>query len=486
MLRDIHLPNVAALYTLTHHMLSTLDTSIIFAYLALMIAIGLYASRKQDSIEDFFIAGGRLGTFSIACVWLASWVGGATVVGGVAKAYEYGISGSWYTICMAIGCLTFGLFFAARVKRWGTERQLLTYPDLMESVYDSRTRIVSTVTTIFAYVGFAAGQLAAAGAILSTLLGWDYSTSLLLASAIIVVYTATGGFLAVTYTDWVQFALLFIGIVIVGIPIAIASGGTWETLTTQLPAAHFEPTNWGIATMLALGVSLPLSFFVAMDNYTRMFAAKNEQVAKRGTLLATVFLLPIAVGTVWIGMTAALTHPGIENSNSVLSTFVMASFPTGLKGLMLVGILAALMSTADICILTASANGSRDIYQRYINPDVSPKKMFRISMWLAAFVGLLAALIAWQMQDVISILLIAFTINSAALFVPTIAIVIQNKVNNDAAFWSITLSLITVIGWFIGSTLELASIFIIDPLWPGFLVSIVVFVGISFLANAKK
>lgn len=481
--RNLHLPNVVALYTLAHNMLSTLDTSLIFAYLALMIAIGIYASRKQDSVEDFFVAGGKLGTFSIACVWLASWVGGATVVGGVAKAYEYGISGSWYTICMAIGCLTFGLFFAARVKRWGNERQLLTYPDLMESVYDSRTRIVATITTIFAYVGFAAGQLAAAGAILSTLLGWDYSTSLLLASAIIVVYTATGGFLAVTYTDWVQFALLFVGIVIVGIPVAIANGGTWETLSTELPAEHFNPTGWGVATMLALGVSLPLSFFVAMDNYTRMFAARNEQVAKTGTLLATVFLLPIAVGTVWIGMTAVLTHPGIENGDSVLSMFVMDAFPAGLKGLMLVGILAALMSTADICILTAAANGSRDIYQRYINPDVSPKRMFRISMWLAAIVGLLAALMAWQMQDVIGILLIAFTINSAALIVPTFAIVMQDKVNSDAAFWSITLSLITVIGWYIASTLELASVFTIDPVWPGLLVSFVLFTGITRQAD---
>jgi len=288
-------------------MLSTLDTSLIFAYLALMIAIGLYASRKQDSVEDFFIAGGRLGTFSIACLWLASWVGGATVVGGVAKAYEFGISGSWYTICMAIGCLTFGLFFAARVKRWGNERQLLTY------------------------------------------------------------------------TDWVQFAMLFIGIVIIGIPIAIESGGTWEALSTQLPSEHFNPTGWGVATMLALGVSLPLSFFVAMDNYTRMFAARNEQVAKRGTLLATVFLLPIAVGTVWIGMTAVLTHPGIENGDSVLSTFV-----------------------------------------------------------------------------------------------------------EDAAFWSITISLITVIGWYVGSTLELASIFTVDPLWPGLLVSIVVFTGISVVAGTRE
>jgi SSS family solute:Na+ symporter len=258
--------------------------------------------------------------------------------------------------------LLFGLFFAARVKRWGNERQLLTYPDLVESSYDARTRIVATITTIVAYTGFAAGQLAAAGAILSTLLGWDYPSSLLLASAIIVIYTASGGFLAITYTDWVQFALLFIGVVVVGIPIAIANGGTWEALTTQLPAGHFSPTGWGIPTMLALGVSIPLSFFVGMDSYTRMFAARNERVAKRGTLLAMLFLLPLAVGTVWLGMTATLLHPGIENSNNVLSTFVTETFPVGLKGLMLVGILAALMSTADICILTASANGSRDIY----------------------------------------------------------------------------------------------------------------------------
>ena len=100
-------------------MLSPIDTDIIFAYLALMIVIGIYASRKQDSVEDFFIAGGKLGTFSIACLWLASWVGGAAVVGGAAKTYQVGISGGWYTMCMAIGCLLFGLYFAARVKRWG-------------------------------------------------------------------------------------------------------------------------------------------------------------------------------------------------------------------------------------------------------------------------------------------------------------------------------------------------------------------------------
>jgi len=466
-------------------MLGPIDTGIIFAYFGLMIAIGIYASRRQSSVEDFFIAGGKLGTFSIACLWMASWVGGAAIVGGVAKTYEFGISGGWYITCMAIGCLLFGWLFSARLKRLGNEYQLLTYPDFIETRYDSRTRIVATITTILAFIGYSAGQLAAAGAVLSTLLGWDYSSSLLLASSVIVIYTATGGFLAVTYTDWVQFTILFVGIVIVGIPVSIANGGTWEAFTTQLPSGHFSPTAWGLPTMLALGVSIPLSFFVAMDSYTRMFAARDAKVAKRGTLLAALFLLPLIVGATWLGLTAALHYPGAQSGGDILSRLVIDVFPVGLKGLLLVGILAALMSTADICILTASANGSRDIYQRFFNPEVSSRKLYRISMYLAAIVGLASALIAWQMQDVVDILLLAFTVNAAALFVPTIAMMTLKTINTSAAFWSISLALLTVIGWYVASVMDLAPLFHNDPLWPGLAVSVVVFFGMSLMAKKQ-
>ncbi len=467
-------------------MLSAVDSGIIFTYLAMLIVIGLYASRKQESIKDFFVAGGKLGTISIACLWLASWVGGAAIVGGTAKTYEFGVSGGWYTIAMSIGCLLFGLTFAARVKRWGNERGLLTYPDLIESCYDSRTRIVATLTTALAYIGFAAGQLAAAGAILSTLLGWDYSLSLLLASGIIVIYTASGGFLAVTYTDWLQLALLFSGVVVVGIPVSIMNGGTIENFTSVLPATHFAPTGWGLPTMLALGVSIPMAFFVGMDSYTRMFAARDEKIARRGTLWAAAILIPIAVGVVWLGMTAAVLYPDVENNSEILSRLVIDIFPTGLKGLLLVGILAALMSTADICILTASANGSRDIYQRFIKPDVEPDKLFRMSIGLATVVGIAATYIAWQMQDIISILLVAFTVCSAALFVPTIAIVLVAKLSKSAAFWSTTLSLSTVIAWYIASNFSTAAIFSLDPLWPGLLVSITVFAALQLNSNHSQ
>ncbi len=467
-------------------MLGPIDTGIIFAYLALMIAIGIYASRRQDSVEDYFVAGGKLSSFSIACLWLATWVGGAAVVGGTNQAFEFGISGGWYTTCMFIGCLLFGFFFAVRVKREGNKHNLLTYPEFIETRFDSRTRIVATVTTILAYTGYSAGQLAAVSAVFSTLLGWDYSSSLLLASAIVVAYTATGGFLAVTYTDWVQVALLLVGVVIVGIPISIANGGTLEAFSTSLPTGHFNPIGLGLPTMLAMGVSIPLAFFVSMDNYTRMFAAKDEAVAKRGTYLAAAFLVPLVIGSTWLGLTAAILYPGVESEGDILSRLIIDVFPVGLKGLLLVGLLAALMSSADICILTAAANGSRDIYQRYMNPDVEPKKLFRISMVLAATVGIGAALMAWQMQDVVGILLLAFTVNTAALFVPTIAMVTVKNVNTDAAFWSISLALFTVVAWYGASVMKIAPVFQYDPLWPGLIVSMAVFSAISLTGRKRK
>ena len=162
----------------------------------------------------------------------------------------------------------------------------------------------------------------------------------------------------------------------------------------------------------------------------------------------------------------------------------MDIFPIGFKGLMLVGILAALMSTADICILTAAANGSRDIYQRYANPDAAPNTMFRLSMTLAAVIGIAASLMAWQLQDVVGILLIAFTINAAALFVPTVALVFFKNASTTAAFWSMSLALTTVIGWYVAASFKLAPVFEIDPLSPGLSVSTGTF-GLLSLINKQ-
>jgi SSS family solute:Na+ symporter len=459
--------------------MGALDIVILVAYLALMVGLGFYAKHRQRNVADYFVAGRRMGPMTVACLWVAAWIGGASVVGTSARVYEYGVTGVWYILAIAIGCLLFGLLVARRVKELGDRHDHLTYPDFMEQHYDNRTRAVATITTVLAYTAYSAGQFAAAASILQALLGWDYGASLLLAGAIVILYTAAGGYLAVTYTDRVQVSLVLLGIVAVGVPVAIASAGSWSDLRAALPDSYYDLGAQGWDQVAALVVSLVLSFFVAMDSFSRSFAARDAATASKGALLAMILILPIALAVTWLGLAAAVLYPDHPSSASILATFVLNAFPTGLKGLMVIGILSAIMSVASICVLTASANYTRDIHQRYLRPGIAPGSMLRVGMLASLGAGLLAMLMAWKMRDIIDILQLGFTLNSAGLFLPTIAALYGNRVSANAAFWSIAASLAAVIGWRIAADTGVGGLFAVDPLWPGLSVSAVVLIALT-------
>lgn len=462
--------------------MSSIDVAIIILYMLGMLVIGFYANRKQKNTDDYYVAGRKLGTWSIMVLWIASWIGGASIIGSAGKAYDKGITGIWYVATMAVGCILFALTFSPLVKKIGDKLKHITYPELIEARYDVRSRGIATVTTILAYIAYTAGQMAAAGSILHTLLGWDLGLSFALAAAIVILYTATGGYLAVTYTDWIQFSLLILGVTVIGIPIAWSAVGGVSGLQATLPAGHFDLGAWGWSTIIGLMVTITFSFFTTMDSYTRMFAARDSQTAKNGTLLAVVSLGVIAVSATFLGLAARSLFPGLEGGGSIaMATLIKSLFPVGIKGLVLVGILAAIMSTADICILTASANLTEDIYHRHLNPGASEQFLHRLGMVSSLIIGILSALMAWKLMDVINILYIAFTINSAGLFLPTIAALYWKRANAAAAFWSMTLSLLTVLFWYIGGTYGWGPIFNLDPVWPGLLVSAIVFFPMSYL-----
>ncbi len=463
-----------------------LDYSVLIAYFTLLVAIGFWAQRRQKDIEDYYVAGRRLGPVTIACLWIAAWIGGAAVVGTTSRVYEFGITGVWYVLAQATGCALFGVFVATRIKRLGDLHRHLTYPDFIEQYYDSRTRIVATATTILAFTAYSAGQLAASAAILQVMLGWDYEFALLVTGLVVLLYTAIGGYLAVTYTDWLQVALLLLGVVVVGIPVAISAAGGWGDLRAALPDSYYELGAQGWDRIAALVVSMVLAFFVGMDSFSRCFASRDARSARNGALLAAVLILPLAVAAVWLGLAAAVLYPDHASSgSSVLATLVLDTFPPGLKGLMLVAVLSAIMSTADICILTASANYTRDIHHRYLRPDLPPGDMLRLGILASAIVGLLSMLLAWKMRDIIDILQLGFTINAAGLFLPTVAALYAWRVPASAAFWSIGASLVTVIGWRIAADAGLGGWFAIDPLWPGLLVSAVLLTALTAFAPRR-
>ena len=409
-------------------------------------------------------------------LWMSSWVGGAAIMGSAEKSFSMGITFLWYPLSMFCGFIVFGLTFAARVKRLGDKHRHITYPDLIEQRYDSRTRIVSTVTTILAYIGYTASQLLGAAHIITSITGLTLGMSFVVATSVTIVYTSMGGFFAVERTDRFQALLMLLGVTVVAVPLTLNALGGVSRLTTELPASYFEMGTWGWGTIAAMFISMVLTFFTSMDGYTRCYAAKSERSARNGTLLAAFFVLVVSGSICFLGMSSKVLFPNASGGTSALVTLIISVFPLGLKGLILVAILSAIMSTADTCILCASANLTRDIYQRFVNPNASQKKILQLSILSSFLVGITGALIGWYSKDIMSLLIMTFTINSAGLFIPTVGVFLWKWASARAAFWSMSLSLLVVVGWYIcQAVLPDSGLLSIDPVWPGLLVSIGVF-----------
>ncbi|OIO01831.1 MAG: hypothetical protein AUJ49_07150 [Desulfovibrionaceae bacterium CG1_02_65_16] len=451
------------------------DYLVLVLYFVVLLVIGGYANTRQKNVEDYYVGGRKIGTLSLIALWMSSWVGGASIMGSAQKSFEVGISSLWYPLSMVCGFLFFGFTFAARIKELGDAHRHLTYPDLIEQRYDSKARILSTVTTILAYIGYIASQLLCSAHIITAITGLSLGFSFVAATAVTIIYTAIGGFFAVEKTDIFQVLLMLLGLTCVGAPMTWQALGGLSRFTTELPPSYFAIGSWGWGTIAAMFLGMVMTFFTSMDGYTRCYAADSPRSARNGTLGAAAFALIITCTICFLGISARVLFPEAEGT-SALVQLVLHVFPAGVRGLLLVAILSAIMSTADSCILCASANLTRDIYQRFVNPQASPRRILRLSILSSALVGVLGALIGWYSADIMDLLLMTFTVNSAGLFIPTLGIFWWKWASPRAAWLSMGLSLVTVVGWYAGQALLPGNaVLAIDPLWPGLAVSAGVF-----------
>lgn len=113
--------------------MSLVDIVIIVVYFAIMAILGVVAWKRNKTSEDYFVAGKSLGTFSLAAMWLSSWIGGASIVGTSTNGYDYGVSGVWYVGILGIGTFIFGMTFSKLTKRLGERLHDITYPALIRA-----------------------------------------------------------------------------------------------------------------------------------------------------------------------------------------------------------------------------------------------------------------------------------------------------------------------------------------------------------------
>lgn len=455
--------------------MSLVDIVIIVVYFAIMAILGVVAWKRNKTSEDYFVAGKSLGTFSLAAMWLSSWIGGASIVGTSTNGYDYGVSGVWYVGILGIGTFIFGMTFSKLTKRLGERLHDITYPALISSRYDNRAGAIVIVCCFLANIGFLSSQLVAMGSMLSTITGWETSTCFIISTAITIAYSAIGGLLAITYTTWVQFILIIIGTVILGVPLSAHAIGGFNEVAT-LPAEWFDIGRYGWPTIIALAVSSIFSFYTSMDSYTRCFAAKSAKVARNGALWAALGVLFIAFGATYMGMAARVLMPELPAGSSAYAAMVVSYFPKGISGLVLVGVFAAIMSTGVVCINCCAANISVDVYKARINPKAPDRRVKLLGMVSSLAVGVVGALLAWWKYDIVDLLLLAFTFQASSLFFPTVLGMFWKKPTAKAAYVSMAASLAVVLVWLIGDGMGWGAIFATDALWPGLASSGIVFV----------
>lgn len=461
------------------------DGIIIIAYFAIMAVLGVVGYKKSKTSEDFYVAGKSLGTFSLAAMWMSSWIGGSSIIGTSTDAYNLGISGGWYVVILSVGCLLFGLTFSKKASSVGKKLQTITYPAFISQRYDRRSGMIVVICCFLANLAFLASQLVAMGSMLTTITGWDVSTCFIISTVITVLYSAIGGLLAITYTTWIQFILIIFGTVLIGIPLAGNAIGGFEQVKT-LPPEWFDLGRAGWGTTLALAVSSIFSFFTSMDSYTRCFAAKDEATSRRGTLWASVAILFIALGATFIGLSARVLMPELPAGSSAYAALVSKYFPVGISGIVLVGVFAAIMSTGVVCINVCSANVTMDIYKEYIKPQASEKTLRYMGIISSLLIGIFGAALAWWKYNVISLLMLAFTFQSSSLFFPTVLGMFWRKPTANASFYSMLVSLIVVLIWIVGNNAGWGSVFAIDAVWPGLLSSALVYVIMGVRAKPTE
>ncbi|MFO8101955.1 MAG: sodium:solute symporter family protein [Dehalococcoidia bacterium] len=455
------------------------DKIIIALYFLMMLGIGLYAFKRgqASSSEGFFVAARKGGTLLMVGSLCATFMGSSVVLGMAGRGYRMGLPGAWWLLVGAIGLAILGLFLAKRVRRFG----LYTLPELVEKQYGREAGLAASLVIVVAWVAIAAAQIIAAGKILNVLLpSWDLELLMGISTAVFVLYTVLGGQYSIIRTDFLQFGILAVGIM-VSLGLVLDDIGGMSGLTDSLPEAYFSfPVNasFGWYDWVLFLILTGATYVVGPDIYSRLFCARDEKVATSSAITAALMAIPIAFVIVLIGMGAKVMFPDIP-SEECFPVVIQEVMPIGVSGLVIAALLAAIMSSADTVLLTTSTILGIDIHGK-VFPHAGERRNLLISRLGVVIIGGLALLVAMHLRGIINSLFYSYTIFTSGIVVPVIAGFYKDKlkVNSAGALAAI------VGGGSVALGIKLAEIENLELLGLG--ICVILLFGVSWLTRGVK
>lgn len=411
----------------------------------MLLGIGFYFFKTNKSDEDYYVGGRKMSAGHIGLSVVATDVGGGFSIGLGGLGFTMGLSGSWMLFTGLLGAWLSAVLLIPKVYPIARKKNLLSFPQAIEHYYNRDVALVAGIISLIGYVGFSSSQILAGGKLAAA----TFPTSITLTQAVIgmgaiaVLYTVIGGIKAVIYTDTVQWIVLMVGLIGVGIPYGFYHIGGFEAINQYLEADMTSVTNMSFKDLLNWLITIVPIWFVGMTLYQRIYAAKDEKTAVKAWRIAGLFEWPImAFMGVILGMFAkvaflqgsftGLGYPAGSDLDAEmgLPMFLRNMLPVGLMGLMLSAYFSAIMSTADSCLMAASGNLMTDIIGRF---KAKLASNLVLSQVLTLSIGIFAILLATQMQSVLDLMLYSYAFMVSGLFVPVLGMLFVSKPKPAAA-----------------------------------------------------
>lgn len=393
----------------------------IVVYLLAMLAIGFVFSKNNSDSKDFYLGGRKMGPIVTAMSAEASDMSSWLLMGLPGLAYLTGVANpAWTAIGLGIGTWFNWLIVARRLRRYSANINAITVPEFYSKRYHDNSNVLNAIAAlviIVFFIPYTASGFAACGKLFNSLFGVDYMVAMLISAAVIVGYTIMGGFKAVSTTDLIQSIVMTIALVVV-VTFGISKAGGVEAVidnAKSLPGYLSMKASYDVGTnsstpysflTIVSTIAWGLGYFGMPHILLRFMAIKDEKKLVLSRRIATIWVfiamgITIFIGMAGLGMTKAGELGFLSGSSSETIIVEIAGLISRhgvlaaiVAGLILAGILAATMSTADSQMLAAASSVSQNIVQDFFKVKISEKKSLLVARLTIVVISLIGVFLA--------------------------------------------------------------------------------------------
>ena len=394
----------------------------IILYLCFVIVTGVMIGRRsKKSAEGFYLGGRGMGPLVTAMSAEASDMSSWLLMGLPGLAYLSGVADAgWTAIGLAVGTYLNFLLVARKIRRYSVKLDAITIPSFISKRYGEKKPVIMCIASLIIlifFVPYVASGLAAIGKLFNSLFGWNYLVAVIIGTIVIISYTSVGGFSAVATMDLIQSIIMTCALVVITCFGIYQAGGMGAVMANvrELPgylsfvqthdAASGGAAPYGLVTIVST-MAWGLGYFGMPHILVRFMAIRDESELKLSRRIASVWVVismavAICIGMIGYGVSKAGRIPTLEGSASetviVKIADLLSSYgfiPAIISGLILAGILAATMSTADSQLLSAASAFSENMLQDVFGVKLTAKQTMLVARLTVIVIAVIAAFLA--------------------------------------------------------------------------------------------